>query len=251
MRIRTIKPEFFTHEGLYDIEQETGLPIRVSFAGLWCAADREGRFKWEPRRLGVSIIPYDCVDFSRVLDACLTRGLLVKYRVGNSWFGAIPSFTKHQVVNVRERASELPSINESVETYDACPTRAPRVDDACTKEGKGKEGEGKGMEHIPAVPSGGARVEKDAVQLRAEALMKRRPSTPMSASEVRAWKLGKAVVGDTDEASWTLLEWWYGLEPERAPYRKTDFAALLNNWHAEIEKARRNKSEAGEYDNAF
>ena len=69
MRIRTVKPEFFTHEGLFELEKETGLPIRVAFAGLWCAADREGRFKWEPRRLGVQILPYDQVDFSRVLDA--------------------------------------------------------------------------------------------------------------------------------------------------------------------------------------
>jgi hypothetical protein len=73
----------------------------------------------------------------------------------------------------------------------------------------------------------------------------------MSASEIRAWKTGKAVVSDTDEASWALLEWWYGLDADKAPYRKTDFAALLNNWHAEIEKARRNKSQLGEYDNAF
>ena len=27
--IRTVKPSFFTHEGLYDLERETGLPMRV------------------------------------------------------------------------------------------------------------------------------------------------------------------------------------------------------------------------------
>ena len=43
-RIRTIKPEFFRHEGLYELEQETGFAIRVAFAGLWTACDREGRF---------------------------------------------------------------------------------------------------------------------------------------------------------------------------------------------------------------
>ena len=46
-RIRTIKPEFFRHEALYEAEHETGLPLRVAYAGLWTAADREGRFQWK------------------------------------------------------------------------------------------------------------------------------------------------------------------------------------------------------------
>src|SRR4051812_45234679 len=87
MRIRSIKPEFFLHEGLYELEQEAGLPIRVAFAGLWCAADREGRFKWEPRKLGVMILPYDGLEFSRVLDALSTRGFVVKYTSEGSDFG--------------------------------------------------------------------------------------------------------------------------------------------------------------------
>ena len=28
-RIRTVKPEFFKHEVLHDLEQETGLPIKT------------------------------------------------------------------------------------------------------------------------------------------------------------------------------------------------------------------------------
>ena len=85
MRIRTIKPEFFHHEGLFEAELETKLPIRVAFAGLWCIADREGRFKWEPRRIGVQVLPYDGVDFSRVLDALTTRGFVFKYRVDDEY----------------------------------------------------------------------------------------------------------------------------------------------------------------------
>lgn len=62
MRIRTIKPEFFNHEAIFELEKSTKLPLRLAYIGLWCAADREGRFKWEPRRLGVQIMPYDGVD---------------------------------------------------------------------------------------------------------------------------------------------------------------------------------------------
>jgi hypothetical protein len=151
MRIRTIKPEFFTHEGLFEAEQETKLPIRIAFAGLWCVADREGRFKWEPRRIGVQILPYDAIDFSRVLHALTTRGFVLKYRVNDAWFGWIPSFSKHQVINNRESDSVLPDFAENganTEEIDACATREARDDHAGQGEGKGREGnkEGKGKE---------------------------------------------------------------------------------------------------------
>jgi hypothetical protein len=147
MRIRTVKPEFFTHEGLFDLESSTGLPVRLAFAGLWCAADREGRFKWEPRRLGVQILPYDNVDFSRVLHALATRGFIRKYASGTGVFGVIPSFLTHQVINNREKDSEIPEPLEYMDC-DASGTREARVGHAGKAEGKGREGnmEGKGRD---------------------------------------------------------------------------------------------------------
>jgi len=144
VRIRTIKPEFFIHDGLYEAEREFKLPLRIAFAGLWCAADREGRFKWEPRRLGAQILPYDGVDFSRVLHALVTRGFLVQYRVDDACFGAIPSWHKHQIINNRERASDIPNPADG-EQLDACPTRDPRVTHASKEEGKGREGKGRSV----------------------------------------------------------------------------------------------------------
>ncbi len=160
MRIRTIKPEFFTHEAIFEAEMLSGLPLRLTFIGLWCAADREGRFKWEPRRLGVQILPYDKVDFAGVLDALVTGGFIVKYRVGNAWFGVIPSFKKHQIVNNREAESSLPApevciaeiVNDS-QANDACPTREQPVPHASKAEGKGREqGKEQGREQEPASP---------------------------------------------------------------------------------------------------
>jgi hypothetical protein len=146
MRIRTIKPEFFNHEGIYDAEHETKLPLRLAFIGLWCAADREGRFKWEPRRLKTQIMPYDACDFSRVLDALWTRDFILKYATESGDFGCIPSFNKHQVINNRERPSELP-IPDEISICHASGTRQPRVNHAGKEEGKGRErnmeGEGK------------------------------------------------------------------------------------------------------------
>lgn len=151
MRIRTVKPQFFTHELLYEAEIEEGVPVRLGFQGLWLAADREGRFKWEPRRLKLAILPYDEIDFSRVLHACLTRGLLVKYRVNDDWFGWIPSFKRNQVINHKEQQSTLPQVEDAEEVVDACSMRGSRVEHASTtrdsrvpggKEGKGREGKG-------------------------------------------------------------------------------------------------------------
>ena len=100
-RIRTIKPEFFCHEELFDLEQETGLPMRIAFAGLWTVCDREGRFKWRPRTIKAQVLPYDEVEFSRVLDALATRGFVVKYASDGCEFGYIPGFNRHQVINNR------------------------------------------------------------------------------------------------------------------------------------------------------
>ncbi len=141
------------HVGLFEAEEESGLPLRLAFAGLWCAADREGRFKWEPRRLGVQILPYDGLDFSRVLDALVTRGFVEKYASESAEFGWIPSFLTHQVINNRESASTLPNPSNT-KGSDACRTRAGRVPDAGKAEGKGKEGKGKDAPPLP--PDGGS-----------------------------------------------------------------------------------------------
>lgn len=151
MRIRTIKPEFFIHHELHRLEKDTGLPVRVAFIGLWCAADREGRFKWDPMRLGVQILPYETDVFSRVLDALVTRGFLVKYASQSGEIGVIPSFKKHQIINNKERPSDLPEPATS-KASNACRTRRPRVDHACHKEGKGREQGKEG--NIPATSAG-------------------------------------------------------------------------------------------------
>ncbi|PAQ09724.1 hypothetical protein [Mesorhizobium temperatum] len=139
-RIRTIKPEFFKHEELFDAEVETGLPLRLSFAGLWTQCDREGRFVWRPRQLKADILPYDDVDFSRVLDALATRGFIVKYASADRSFGYVPSWNRHQVINNRESASSLPNPIDIIAKTDASATRHPRVRHDGKVEGKGKEG---------------------------------------------------------------------------------------------------------------
>lgn len=130
-RTRSIKPETFTDEDLWDLGVETGLPILQGFEGLWCYSDRAGRFEWRPRTLKPFILPYWDGDFSRVLDALSTRGFVVRYACGTREYGVVRNFRKHQTPNNRENASELPEPPEdSARVSHASSTREPRVSDA-------------------------------------------------------------------------------------------------------------------------
>ena len=146
-RIRTVKPELFRHEALFEAEQQSKLPLRLAYIGLFTACDREGRFKWKPRALKLDVLPYDQIDFSRVLDALVTHGFIVKYQFEDDEFGCIPTWSQHQVINNRESTSLLPPLEEST----TCTHEARVVDASLTplvrtqgeEEGKGKEGKGK------------------------------------------------------------------------------------------------------------
>lgn len=126
-RIRTVKPELFTHEELYDLEKETGLPIRIAYTGMFCQADREGRFKWRPRTLKTQVLPFDNLDFSRVLDALATRGFIEKYTINGEEFGRIVKFKAHQFINNKEPESSLPAPEKANDSNSL--TREPRVSD--------------------------------------------------------------------------------------------------------------------------
>lgn len=108
-RIRTIKPDFFRHEQLFESEKSCKLPLRLAFAGLFTAADRQGRFRWQPRVLKLDVLPFDDVDFGKVLDALAAHGFIVKYEMDGEFFGHIPSWCKHQHINQREAESVIPA----------------------------------------------------------------------------------------------------------------------------------------------
>lgn len=158
-RIRTIKPEFFSHEDLFTGEQETGLPLRLAYAGLWTVADREGRFKWKPMQLKTAALPYDEVDFSRVLDALATRGFIFKYEISGVFYGVILSWKVHQFINNKEPQSLIPEPPQDLidQEVDAIATRRARDFHASltrgVKEGKGKEGNVKEISTKPSAHS--------------------------------------------------------------------------------------------------
>lgn len=157
-RIRSIKPEALADEALWDAEAATGLPLFRAFTGLWCYADREGRFEWRPRTLGKFILPHWIGDFEAVLNA-LAPHFVQRYEVGGRVYGHVRNFHKHQKPNHREPPSECPAPPD-----DACERLTPRdpgtpgharAGDLGTpvSSGKGTEGNGREREHgAPAAP---------------------------------------------------------------------------------------------------
>ena len=165
-RIRTIKPEVFQDEKLWDLATETGLPVLQAFAGLWCFADREGRFEWRPRALKPLILPYWEGDFAAVMAALESSRFIVRYVVGGKEYGYVRNFGKHQVINSRESPSELPApdlaapepsvesppvsvtaadpVHASPRVGHASGTGGARATDLHKGNGKGREWEGNG-----------------------------------------------------------------------------------------------------------
>ncbi len=108
-KIRTVKPELFRHVHLFEAEKKYQLPLRLAFIGLFTCCDREGRFRWEPRPLKLDILPYDDIDFSKILDALWAAGFIKKYTAQGKSYGYIPSWHQHQSINKHEPISKLPN----------------------------------------------------------------------------------------------------------------------------------------------
>lgn len=127
-RIRVVKPEAFKHEGLYECELRSRLPVRWAFVGLWTVADKQGRFRWRPRVLKTDVLPFDDVDFVAVLDALAAYGFVERYEVGGEEYGWIPSFLKHQRPHSREAISVIPPPPPNADKVSGTTKVVPRHD---------------------------------------------------------------------------------------------------------------------------
>lgn len=105
MRSRNIKPNFFKNDLLGEC-----LPLaRILFEGLWCYADKRGRFEWRPKKIKIEILPYDKCNIVLLLDQLLEREFILKYLVEGVEYGMIPNFEIHQRPHHNETESFLPS----------------------------------------------------------------------------------------------------------------------------------------------
>jgi hypothetical protein len=114
-RIRTIKPEFFRHEGL----QELGAVAMLAFAGIWTQCDRAGRFRWDPKQLKLDVLPFMEFDMTATMELLRERRYIVSYEVEGRKYGYVPSWLDHQHINVKEPQSKIPAPLNAVPQSDA------------------------------------------------------------------------------------------------------------------------------------
>src|SRR4030042_612014 len=109
-RIRYIKPEFFSDEDLAELPFQT----RITFAGLWCYADKAGRLEDRPKFLKAMIFPYDNVDMEKQLEM-LCNGkhengtpFIQRYESNGVKLLQIFKWNKHQKPHHTEKESIFP-----------------------------------------------------------------------------------------------------------------------------------------------
>ena len=105
-RSRNIKPGFFKNELLAEMSAEA----RLLFIGLWCIADREGRFEDRPKKIKMELFPAYSFDLSGCIDTLATGGFLIRYEADGTKYVQIVNFTKHQMPHHKEVASVIPAV---------------------------------------------------------------------------------------------------------------------------------------------
>lgn len=155
-RIRSIKPEFFRHEGLQDLEQSNpGCYAMLVFAGLWGHCDRAGRFEWRPRQLKLDILPFLSFDMAATLQLLQSHGLVSRYTVDGRDYGFIPTFTEHQRITGKEALEPCKYPEPVGETTGK--QQGNNWDHPVDQEGKGREGEQEKEGKGTGAPDGAAR----------------------------------------------------------------------------------------------
>lgn len=120
-RIRTIKPQFFRHELLQDLEQANPCKyIMLTFLGLLTQCDSKGRFENKPRTLKLDILPFLDFDIATTLKILADNNFIEFYEVDNKKYGAVVNFEKHQRINGKEaqEGERFPEKPLNTEGYD-------------------------------------------------------------------------------------------------------------------------------------
>lgn len=102
-RIRTVKPSFYRHEALQDLERAHAhcRPMLV-FQGLWGHCDKHGVFAWKPRQLKLDILPFLDFEMADTLDVLQDAGFIRQFLAHGQPYGYIPTFNEHQRINGKE-----------------------------------------------------------------------------------------------------------------------------------------------------
>lgn len=108
-RARNIKPSFFTNE-LLGTEDPM---ISLTFAGLWCLADKEGILEDRPLRIKAELFPYrENLDVNGYLTVLQRLGFIHRYVVNGVGYLQIINFEKHQCPHHTEKSKKYPKYHD-------------------------------------------------------------------------------------------------------------------------------------------
>ncbi len=146
-RIRTVKPEFFRHEGLQDLERDNpGQYVMLTFIGLWSLCDKAGRFEWRPRTIKLDILPFIEFEMEKTLALLECFSYVRRYEIDGKQYGEVPSFSDHQRITGKE-AQDGTKYPEPIDYIEINNGEATGKQQGSTREATGSPGrEGKGRE---------------------------------------------------------------------------------------------------------
>ena len=108
-RARNIKPSFFTNE-LLGTEDPM---VSLTFAGLWCLADKEGILEDRPLRIKAELFPYrENLDVNGYLTVLQRLGFIHRYVVNGVGYIQIINFEKHQCPHHTEKSKKYPKYQD-------------------------------------------------------------------------------------------------------------------------------------------
>jgi hypothetical protein len=104
MRIRTIKPDFWTDEKVVELSPWA----RLLFIGLWNIADDHGRLIYSPRKIKLQLFPADSIEVGDLFRELIDRRLVLIYKNGDSTqYLQVKHFAEHQKIDKRS-PSKIP-----------------------------------------------------------------------------------------------------------------------------------------------
>jgi hypothetical protein len=136
VRIRSIKPEYFSHPEV----TRCSIPARLLLISLFTQADDEGRLYDQPRKIaGLAFGESDVIDAEDLLRELAGQGRIQRYAADDKRVIQVVNFKRHQRI---DRANK--SVIPGPRSFAASSTNDRRaLDEPSLLEGKGREGIGK------------------------------------------------------------------------------------------------------------
>ena len=220
-----------TDPAVFQIAAQLGLDELSVVGRLWKVWAWADQHVSDCHATGVTDVTLDRISTTPGFAAAMRR---VGWITGESDSPTLPRFDRHngQSAKTRALATERQSRKRHADvTPESRPERDQRREEKSNTPIVPKGDDSSGVaEEIPT---------PDSPQLlRAKAIFRMRPGTPLDRSLGRAWKTARAAVADTTDDEWRQLESYYcDVIASRDDYRRKDLATLLNNWSTELTRA--------------